>query len=72
MYTKDVEVNGHPRHIQIDDTAGQVRLILTDSSVPAPAGAADNLPARVYGRWILLAAPKDIFYFFTGSVSRSA
>eukprot|EP01138_Halocafeteria_seosinensis_P005839 gb/GECG01005968.1/.p1 GENE.gb/GECG01005968.1/~~gb/GECG01005968.1/.p1 ORF type:complete len:209 (+),score=39.10 gb/GECG01005968.1/:1-627(+) len=23
MYTKDVEVNGAPRHIQIDDTAGQ-------------------------------------------------
>ena len=24
MYTKDVEVNGAPRHIEIDDTAGQV------------------------------------------------
>jgi small GTP-binding protein len=23
MYTKDVEVNGAPRHVQIDDTAGQ-------------------------------------------------
>jgi hypothetical protein len=23
MYTKDVEVNGAPRHIEIDDTAGQ-------------------------------------------------
>ena len=25
MYTKDVEVFGAPRHIEIDDTAGQVR-----------------------------------------------
>ena len=24
VYTKDVEVNGAPRHITIDDTAGQV------------------------------------------------
>ena len=23
MYTKDVEVNGAPRHVEIDDTAGQ-------------------------------------------------
>jgi GTPase SAR1 family protein len=29
MHTKDVEVNGHPRHIQIDDTAGQVRAAPT-------------------------------------------
>jgi hypothetical protein len=27
MYTKDVEVAGAPRHIQIDDTAGQVRVL---------------------------------------------
>jgi hypothetical protein len=25
MYTKDVEVLGAPRHVEIDDTAGQVR-----------------------------------------------
>jgi GTPase SAR1 family protein len=25
MYTKDIEVDGAPRHIEIDDTAGQVR-----------------------------------------------
>lgn len=23
MYTKDVEVSGAPRHVEIDDTAGQ-------------------------------------------------
>ena len=27
MYTKDLEVGGQPKHVEIDDTAGQVRLI---------------------------------------------
>ena len=26
MYTKDIEVAGAPRHIEIDDTAGQVKI----------------------------------------------
>ena len=26
MYTKDLEVDGQPKHVEIDDTAGQVRL----------------------------------------------
>ena len=32
MYTKDVEVNGAPRHVEIDDTAGQVRCLSVATS----------------------------------------
>jgi hypothetical protein len=28
MYTKDIEVDGAPRHIEIDDTAGQVGIVM--------------------------------------------
>ena len=28
MYTKDLEVGGQPKHIEIDDTAGQVSVVL--------------------------------------------
>lgn len=27
MYTKDMEIDGAPRHVEIDDTAGQVSLV---------------------------------------------
>ena len=37
MFTKDVEVMGQPRHVQIDDTAGQVRRALLPASRPRDA-----------------------------------
>lgn len=34
MYTKDVECLGAPRHIEIDDTAGQVRSLFAPFFTP--------------------------------------
>lgn len=39
MYTKDIEVEGLPRHVEIDDTAGQVRACdEADADSDADAG----------------------------------
>jgi hypothetical protein len=46
MFTKDVEVLGQPRHVEIDDTAGQVRPGHPPSAPPLPPirGEADSKP----------------------------
>jgi hypothetical protein len=45
MYTKDVEVNGAPRHIEIDDTAGQEAYADLKKEKMSTGDVRNDLPA---------------------------